>query len=679
MKIIIDINHPAHVHFFKHLAWELSNGGHSVKITATSKDVTFALLDSYGFKYIDLGSYGKNYLSKLFFFFVINVKMLFVLLRERPDCVVSISSARPIFPKLLGIKLYVFTDTEHAKEQIKLFTPFAEKILTPSCFDGELGEKQVRYPGYHELAYLHPDKFKPDVSVLEEAGIRPGERFFILRFVAWRATHDIGHHGLSLEEKRKLVSILAEHGKVIITAESSVPEDLAPYLMKINPNKMHDLLALADMYIGEGGTMASEAAVLGTPSIFVSTLHMGYTDEEKRKYGLLFQTDKWDEISDIVSTLLRNPDLKNEWSKKRSELLAEKCDVSEWIKNFILEGTSPEPSSFSEPETGQPASSDTERKGKRSILLRISLTALFFLATALLVAFLVMKYPERFSLIWNLTSNDIVMLLLLSFFYYLIQGAILNELLKNFNVKLKFFEWSSIIMSTLFVNYFIPYSGLGLRAAYLKKVHRFDYTHFVSTLAATYLVEVLVFSLGGMLAMLSLGDPLRPDRIILNSIFLFVIILCVSISIFNFNLPHTRNRYLKRIVSLIHSWQSIRKSKKLILMLFLLTSLEFFLYALMFKLTLSALGAKVPFIQTFLPVCLSDYSFILRFTPGAIGVNESAVIYAISILGLDLNVAVSAVTVIRLATLLIIFIFGSYSFYLLLKKIRSGIHIGTSR
>ncbi len=46
------------------------------------------------------------------------------------------------------------------------------------------------YPGYHELAYLHPRRFTPDRGVLAEAGISEGERYFVLRFNAFKAHHD---------------------------------------------------------------------------------------------------------------------------------------------------------------------------------------------------------------------------------------------------------------------------------------------------------------------------------------------------------------------------------------------------------------------------------------------------------------------------------------------------------
>ena len=46
MKIVVDINHPGHVHFFKNFIWEMEKRGHKILITVKEKDVTLKLLDS---------------------------------------------------------------------------------------------------------------------------------------------------------------------------------------------------------------------------------------------------------------------------------------------------------------------------------------------------------------------------------------------------------------------------------------------------------------------------------------------------------------------------------------------------------------------------------------------------------------------------------------------------------
>ena len=56
MRILFDMGHPAHVHFFKNAIWELEKQGHEVKVTARDKDVTLELLEAYGIPYEIWGS-----------------------------------------------------------------------------------------------------------------------------------------------------------------------------------------------------------------------------------------------------------------------------------------------------------------------------------------------------------------------------------------------------------------------------------------------------------------------------------------------------------------------------------------------------------------------------------------------------------------------------------------------
>jgi predicted glycosyltransferase len=77
---------------------------------------------------------------------------------------------------------------------------------------------------------------------------------------------------------------------VFISSESRLPEELSPYNLPISVDKMHHLMAFANLYIGESATMASECAVLGVPAIFIATTGRGYTTEQEQKKRTLLHT-----------------------------------------------------------------------------------------------------------------------------------------------------------------------------------------------------------------------------------------------------------------------------------------------------------------------------------------------------------------------------------------------------
>jgi hypothetical protein len=261
-----------------------------------------------------------------------------VLKNMNPDILVGIGSIRAAHASLLLKKPCIsFEDTEHATEQIRLYLPFAASVCTPSCYRGDIGPKQIRYNGYHELAYLHPDRFTPNPTVLTELGLTEGDPFIVVRFVSWQASHDVGQHGI--RDKVGLVKALEEYGRVLITSEGALPEELQAYQIRVSPEKLHDLLYYATLYVGEGSTTASECAVLGTHAIYVNTLPLGYIAEEDEKYHLVSDFSGRDCTDETVLAearrLLQNPDLREEGKEKAKALVQDKIDVTAFMVWFV--------------------------------------------------------------------------------------------------------------------------------------------------------------------------------------------------------------------------------------------------------------------------------------------------------------------------------------------------------
>lgn len=340
MNIVVDIGHPAHVHLFKNFIKVMTTGGHQILITATDKDVTIELLRNYGFTYIAMGSYGNSRIRKMMNISVMDGKMYAAVKSFQPDIFLGASAIRAAHTAWVMRKpCIIFDDTEHSKWEHRLYRPFGSVICTPACFEKDLGKKQVRYNGYHELAYLHPEYFKPDSMVLDNLGLKQDERFVVVRFVAWEAAHDAGQSGFDITAKRRLAHELKKYARVFITSENRLPEEFEEYRISLPPEKIHDLLYYATLYVGEGATMASECAVLGTPAIYVNTLRLGYLDEQEERYGLVFNflnpaSAQETAIAKAIE-LLEKDNLKEEWHIKKDRLLQEKVDVTSFMVELV--------------------------------------------------------------------------------------------------------------------------------------------------------------------------------------------------------------------------------------------------------------------------------------------------------------------------------------------------------
>jgi len=342
MRILVDIGHPAHVHMFKNMIWKLEEDEHEVKITAKDKDVTLNLLDAYEFNYEFLGKHRTRLASKISGAIKTNYNLYKIAKKFKPDILIGASGDFYIaqVSRLMGKPSVIFEDSEQDKSIYWLCEPFVTAICTPFCFKGKLNpKKHIRYNSYKELAYLHPNYFKPDSSVLDELDLGKDDSFVILRFVAWKAAHDIMQKGFNLETKWKFVNELEKYHKVFITSESKLPEEFEKYRITIPPHRIHDLLYYAQMLIGDTQTMTTEAGILGTPAIrcnsFVGENDMGNFIELEKKYDLIYSYRDPDKALSKALELLKTDNLKREWQKKREKLLSEKIDVTKFMVEFI--------------------------------------------------------------------------------------------------------------------------------------------------------------------------------------------------------------------------------------------------------------------------------------------------------------------------------------------------------
>ena len=334
MKIFIDIGHPAHVHLFKNFAWEMIKKGHEILFTARDKEYEIYLLKKYDFNYDSFGKHYPSKIGKILGLIKFNILLLIQSIKFKPDVFLSHGSIYAAHVSFLMRKPHIALEDSGNMEQIRLYRPFTEVILTPNVLQEELGNKQVRYKGYHELSYLLPNYFKPDKSIFNALGIKSEEEYCVFRFVSWKATHDKDQSGFKLKDKFKLVELLSKKLRVFISSEGGLPVKLREYQINISPERMHDALAFATLFIGEGATMASEAGVLGTPSIYVNTLVRQY-NEDQEKYGLVFNFRSGEGVLKKALELLNTPDLKRIHQERRKKMLADKIDVTAFMVWFV--------------------------------------------------------------------------------------------------------------------------------------------------------------------------------------------------------------------------------------------------------------------------------------------------------------------------------------------------------
>ncbi len=339
--ILVDINHPAHVHLFKYFIEEMKHKGYKVIVTAKEVKVIMHLLKVYNIPYIKVGKKKDSILLKYIYELYHLLKVLWIVWTEKVNYGIGISMVLPILSKITGMKVIALDDDDiNVTPIFAKAISFASTILNPSALAFEdRGPNRICYPGYHELAYLHPDRFRPQVSVLEELGIKENEPFFIMRFNAFKAHHDVGVRGLDIAQKLQIIALLKPFGKIFITTERDIEPEIKEYQLPVAPEKIHSLMYFATLFVGDSQTMISEAALLGTPAIKLNSFagKLSIPNEIEREYGLCysFLPEQFEEMKALSANLLADKNLKKEWHLRRQKMLNEKIDVTSFLVSLV--------------------------------------------------------------------------------------------------------------------------------------------------------------------------------------------------------------------------------------------------------------------------------------------------------------------------------------------------------
>jgi uncharacterized protein len=331
MKILIDLGHPAHIHYFKNFVWLMQEKGHNFCLVSRDKEVLHQLLNHYNLSYISRGKGGKSLFSKALYLLKADLIIYKAAKKFKPDLFLSFSSTYAAHVSRVFSKPHiVLDDTEHAKFELMMYPPFSDVILNPKPFWKKFSKKQLFFDSYMELSHLLPKYYTPDIEIIKRYGLSNNENYFIVRFVSWDASHDVGQTGLDLTT---IVKKLEKYGRVLISSEAKLPVELEKYKVQINPAHLHQLLYFSSMYIGEGATTAAEAIILGTPAIYINTLDAGTISEQAEKYGLVSLRNAKDIMVKIDEFLSQQA--KADAIKMRNKIINDKIDITSFLVWFV--------------------------------------------------------------------------------------------------------------------------------------------------------------------------------------------------------------------------------------------------------------------------------------------------------------------------------------------------------
>ena len=336
MKIWIDVTNSPHVNFFADLINDL-NGEHEVLVTCRPLANTIDLLQMKGLSYCVVGKhYGANIFTKAVGF-CIRVWQLFTFLKDKNiNVAISHSSfCSPLVARLLGIRSIYLNDNEHAAGNRISFL-FASKIMVPEYLHINEVRKQwakpnkvTHYPGVKEAVYLWRCR---DSRSKQARQLGKTTKHIYIRPEPWTAQYYKGKKNFI----DKLLLDLKDSYKVTVLPRGDKQKEYyrdKRFSGVVVPKKsmtLTEILESCDLFIGAGGTMTREAAVLGVPTI--SIYQDNLLEVDKYLIAMRRMVHKPDIDADFVTNFIR----KNRQISPSEDLLVRGQKAYDLIKKTLL-------------------------------------------------------------------------------------------------------------------------------------------------------------------------------------------------------------------------------------------------------------------------------------------------------------------------------------------------------
>jgi len=311
MKIWFELTNSPHINLFAGMIRDLARE-HEVMITARPLANTLDLLRLEALPFHVVGRhYGASLANKLYGYPVRVWQLRRFLQPWRPDVAVSQSSFHsPLVAALMGVRSIYLNDNEHAAGNLPSFL-FASKVMVPEYLDrkkvrrqGARDSKIVQYPGVKEGIYLWnfpvewiaPERREdPRPSVY----LRPEPRTAQYYKGAQNFLDDLL---LGLRNAAR-VTILPRDK---VQAEHYSTENFAGVHVVQGALDLKRIVRDCDLFIGAGGTMTREMAVLGIPTISVYQAQLLDVDRYLLEKGRLIHRTHLD-ASFVLNYLASTP------------------------------------------------------------------------------------------------------------------------------------------------------------------------------------------------------------------------------------------------------------------------------------------------------------------------------------------------------------------------------------
>lgn len=322
MKIVdtiwFDLVTPKSVLFFEPIIKEIKKTKNVLITTRGGEGYkeTVELLQLYNLNFVNIGNFGGSCLISKF---KASLDRQFKILEhltqyniEKLVCLSSVDGCRAAFG--LGIPIINFYDIplsdykenfKRALPQARLTIPISTKMFKPFVVPNDiikrfgLDEEQIfDYNFIDPLIWLKNFKYDKNyvIESLKEYNINYSKKTIIIREEEYKSSYVDKKYPFLYEALKELYTKLNVNIIIIPRYESDYLEKEFPFAIILKEKiKIQHLLKFADLFIGGGGTINTEACFLGTPTISTRSFICHY-DKYQIDNNLMIWVNNKDEL-----------------------------------------------------------------------------------------------------------------------------------------------------------------------------------------------------------------------------------------------------------------------------------------------------------------------------------------------------------------------------------------------
>ena len=273
MKVWLDVANSPHVAFLLPFIERIRQDGGGVVVTARDFANTLGLLRRYDVPFERIDGHGGKKLHKKGSAFLQRCSALYRFVKTQSVDVAFTQSSFyvPVVARWAGIANVYTNDNEHAKGNYLAYA-FADRVFFPEAMrsvakGGVFKRKLCYYPGVKEGIYL--SKGQPPTAGAGDGGA------IYFRPEPWLAQY----HAAQREYSCEIIRELLEHGSVTVLPRDDSQRSFFAEHFRENPEvtisrevvSLEDIVRTGQLFVGAGGSMSRETAVLGLPTVSVYT------------------------------------------------------------------------------------------------------------------------------------------------------------------------------------------------------------------------------------------------------------------------------------------------------------------------------------------------------------------------------------------------------------------------